>query len=78
MLCFKIVKIEYLDLSNFETSNVTDMGWMFCGCDNLKYLNLFNFKLKNNCNTENIFKFHSKNKCKFITNNNILKNLYNS
>ena len=68
--------LEYLDLSNFDTSNVTDMGYMFCKCNKLKLLNLLNLTLKNNCNTENIFSFNSKEKCKFITNNNTLKNLY--
>ena len=81
----KCNKLEYLDLSNFDTSNVTDMGYMFYGCNNLKCLNLLNFKLKDNCYTENIFEFKKGfsgspqsflNKCKFITNNDILKNLY--
>ena len=38
-------KLEYLDLSSFNTSNVTDMGMMFCFCKNLreiKGLNVFN------------------------------------
>ena len=71
-------EIEYLDLSNFDTSNVTDMGWMFCNCNNLKSLNLLKFELKNNCNTQNMFAFNSKDACKFITNNNNLKQLYYS
>ena len=42
-------ELEDLDLSNFNTSNVTDMGWMFNQC----------FKLKqiigiNNFNTSNV------------------------
>ena len=74
----KCKEIEYLDLSNFDTSNVTDMGWMFWGCNNLKSLNLLNFELNNNCNTQNMFDFNSKNACKFITNNNNLKKLYYS
>ena len=49
MLCFKIVKIEYLDLSNFETSNVTDMGWMFNKCHKLKQI-----KGINNFNTNKV------------------------
>ena len=28
--------MEYLDLSNFNTSNVTDMSFMFNGCNKLK------------------------------------------
>ena len=71
-------EIEYLDLSNFDTSNVTDMGWMFFGCNKLDDLNLLNFSVKNNCNIQNMFKFNSKKKCRFITNNDILQNIYNS
>ena len=29
-------ELENLDLSNFDTSNVTDMGWMFNECHKLK------------------------------------------
>ena len=29
-------ELEYLDLTNFNTSNVTDMGFMFAGCLKLK------------------------------------------
>ena len=29
-------ELEYLDLSNFNTSNVTDMSWMFNECYKLK------------------------------------------
>ena len=29
-------KITSLDLSNFDTSKVTTMGWMFYGCYNLR------------------------------------------
>ena len=68
-------EIEHLDLSNFDTTNVTDMGRIFCNGNNLKKLNLLNFSINNNCNVENILNFES-NKCKLITNNNILKNLY--
>ena len=29
-------ELEYLNLSNFNTSNVLDMGWMFNKCFKLK------------------------------------------
>ena len=32
----KCVNIKYLDLSNFNTKNVTDMKWMFNECHKLK------------------------------------------
>ena len=31
-------ELLYLDLSNFNTDNVTDMGWMFNECYKLKLL----------------------------------------
>ena len=39
--------LEKLDLSNFETNEVTNMNFMFNGCSSLKVLNLSNFKFKN-------------------------------
>ena len=56
--------LEYLDLSNFNTSNVTDMSYMFFGCNKLKYLNLLNFT--NNCETKNMFYGIKKKKCELI------------
>ena len=74
----KCYELEYLDLSNFDTSNVTDMGWMFNQCNKLKELNISNFTFNIKCNTEYMFNFDSKMKCNFITNNATLKQLYNS
>ena len=48
---------------------------MFNKCNKLEYLNLSNFSIKGE--TKNMFKF-KKDKCKFITNNNDLLNLYKS
>ena len=42
-------KFEYLDLSNFDTSEVTNMEAMFGGCYNLKHL-----KGINQFNTSNV------------------------
>jgi len=69
-------ELEYLDLSNFDTSNVENMKNMFYNCNNLKYLNLTNFKIKDK--SDNMLSFKKKDKCKFITDNNDLLNLYNS
>ena len=74
----KCNELEYLDLSNFNTSKVTDTGWMFYNCNKLVSLKLLNFSVKKNCNIQNLFTFNSKKQCSFITNNNILKKLYNS
>ena len=41
--------IEYLDLSNFDTINVTNMGFMFKNCHELKEI-----KGINNFNTKNV------------------------
>jgi len=71
--CFAI---EELDLSNFDTSNDRNMADMFDNCNSLKYLNLLNFTI--HCSTENMLSFQNKDKCKFITNNKRLLELYNS
>ena len=45
----KCNELEYLDLSNFDTSSVTDMGFMFNKCHKLKEI-----KGINNFNTFNV------------------------
>ena len=35
--------LESVDLTNLDTSQVTDMGWMFCGCSGLTNLDVSNF-----------------------------------
>ena len=35
--------LKELNLSNFNTNNVTNMAFMFCRCSSLKELNLSNF-----------------------------------
>ena len=39
--------LKELNLNNFNTNNVTDMGRMFSGCSSLKELNLNNFNTNN-------------------------------
>ena len=68
--------LEYLDLSNFNTSKVTEMSNMFNECNKLKYLNLFNFTI--NCSNADMFNFKNKKNCQFITNNKDLLKLFNS
>ena len=40
--------LKELNLSNFNTNNVTIMGYMFSGCSSLKELNLSNFNTNTN------------------------------
>jgi len=35
--------LKEINLSKFNTQNVTDMSWMFYGCSSLKEINLSNF-----------------------------------
>ena len=65
-----------LNLSNFNTSKVTDMQWMFNNCVKLEYLNISNFNINDNCNTKNMIKDINKN-CDIIANNKTFKILYN-
>ena len=44
-----------LDLSNFDTINVTDMNYMFNGCQNLTTLDLSNFNTSKVTNMEEMF-----------------------
>ena len=39
--------LKELDLSNFNTNNVTNMSYMFSSCSSLKDLNLSNFNTNN-------------------------------
>ena len=49
---------------------------MFFNSHKLKYLNLLNFSLNNECLTTNIFMYIKNNECQFLTQNLILKNLF--
>ena len=37
------IGLTILDLSEFDTSNVSNMSYMFCGCYNLEVLDLSGF-----------------------------------
>ena len=39
--------LKYIDLSNFDTSKVTNMYMMFSDCSSLKSINLLNFNTSN-------------------------------
>ena len=42
-----LFSISSLELSNFDTSKVTDMSYMFKDCGNLRELNLLKFDTNN-------------------------------
>ena len=44
-------KIQSLDLSGYNTSNVKDMSGMFKNMTNLKQLDINNMDTKNECNS---------------------------
>ena len=48
-------KLTYLNLSNFNTQNVTNMSYMFDGCNSLTNLNLLNFNTQNVTDMYEIF-----------------------
>ena len=50
--CTRIISI---DLSNFDSSSITNMASMFGGCTSLKSLNLNNFSTKNCSSMESMF-----------------------
>ena len=47
--------LKELNLSNFNTNNVTHMFGMFFGCSSLKELNLSNFNTNNVTDMRNMF-----------------------
>ena len=54
-------EFEYLDLSNFDTSNVINMGWMFYDCHNLKEIKGINkFNTYNAIQMNSMFTFCNK------------------
>ena len=58
--------LNNLNLSNFNTQNVTNMWYMFYGCSSLKNLNLSNFNTQNLTNINCMF-----NGCESLTNVNL-------
>ena len=52
--------LKELNLSNFNTNNVTNMNSMFSGCSSLKELNLSNFNTNNVTNMRWMFSGCSK------------------
>ncbi len=47
--------LTQLDVSNFDTSNVTDMTCMFAGCESLTQLDISNFDTSNVTNMISMF-----------------------
>ena len=48
-------KLEVVDLSSFDTSQVTNFQWMFDECTSLKYLDLSNFNTTKITNVYSMF-----------------------
>ena len=44
---FRCFSLKKLNLSNFNTNNVTDMSGMFSGCSSLEELKFSNFNTNN-------------------------------
>ena len=52
---YNCTSLTTLDLSNFDTGNVTNMCSMFNGCSNLTILDLSNFDIGNVTNMDYMF-----------------------
>ena len=65
MFLFRKINIilSELNLSSFNTNNVTDMSWMFGYCENLSELNLSSFNA-NNITDMSLMFYQCKNICK--------------
>lgn len=65
MYCmFHLSKVESLDLSNWDTSKVTNMLYMLNSTNNLQYLNIANWYIKNLHKMR--YMFYDNNNLKFI------------
>ena len=51
-----LINITYIDLSQFDSSQVTDMKCMFCNCTNLTSINLDNFNTSSVTNMKLMFR----------------------
>ena len=54
-LFYNLTSVKQIDFSNFDTSNVTDMSYMFYYCRPLTSLDLSGFDTSNVTNTNNMF-----------------------
>ena len=61
---YKCNKLLSIDLSNFNTNNVTNMSDMFRNCSSLTSLNLSNFNTNNVTNMSFMFSVVNRKKCK--------------
>ena len=64
---YKCSSLTNIDLSNFNTNNVTDMGCMFYGCSSLTNIDLSNFNTNNVTNMFGMF-----GECLSLNKNNII------
>ena len=64
--CKSLTKIN---LSNFNTQNVTDMGYMFYECSSLTSIYLSNFNTQNATNMNNMFTG-----CNYLKKDNVIIN----
>ena len=65
--------LKYLNLSKYDTSDVTDTSYMFSNCRQLKELNIKNFTTV--CETKKMF-FNIQQKLRFETDNSELREIY--
>ena len=75
---YKCKLLNNIDLSNFNTNNVTDMICMFYGCSSLNSINLSNFNTNNVTNMRSMFAKCSFLKCVYLSSfntNNVTKNM---
>ena len=60
--------LKELNLSNFDTTNATNMNGIFSGCAYLNNLNISNFKIENFESSSNMF-----DKCNYFPQSKILQ-----
>ena len=72
--------LKSIDLSSFNTNNVTNMICMFCGCSSLKSIDLSSFNTNNVYSMESMFSgcssLESIDLSSFNTNNSSMYNMF--
>ena len=64
---FSNLGIEYIDISNLDTHNVTEMNFMFCHCNHLKGIDFSELDLSNLRSYDGIFS-----KCDYLNKENVI------
>lgn len=67
----KLLGLSSIDVSDFNTSNVTDMYSMFYGCYGLNSIDISNFEISSSTYCYNMFNYNTELKTVYVKNTTI-------